>query len=97
MNEQKFEWLCPVKGCKKQITAWTDLGMRLLAEEHLYQHKREEREEARQEPPTTMQVYKPKNYDILLLTKTDIEFLKTRGIAVDENIVLDKGDTSGTK
>lgn len=86
-----YEWTCPRAGCKRVINAFSERGMKLLAEEHINQHMREDREMATVTKvvpaPTTkldaLSVLKNKNYDILELTPVDIGFLKTRGIKTD--------------
>lgn len=95
MTEQKFEWKCPRQHCVKEIIAYTERGMRLLAEEHIYKHIREDREKAAnmlegKQEQTAMTIYEPKDYDILKLTRSDIGFLRTRGIAIDDNIVIEE-------
>lgn len=91
MTDQKFEWKCPRLGCTKEILAFTQRGMNLLAEEHIYKHMREDREKAAQpNPEAAIEVYKPKDYDTLRVTKSDIGFLRTRGIQIDDNIVIEE-------
>lgn len=102
MIEKRFEWVCPRQECRKYIGAYTDQGMRSLRDQHIAQHMREDRAveiqniqpkalpEAKPELPF---VIKERDYNILLMSKSDLAFLKTRGIKVDdENIQLDIGD-----
>ena len=44
MNLDLHEWSCPEPGCKKIIMSYTQKGLALLSEEHLDQHRRENRE-----------------------------------------------------
>jgi hypothetical protein len=62
--------------------------MRALAEEHLAQHAREDREENLRK--TAITLYRPlKDYNTLNVTARDIGFLKTRGVSLDDKIELD--------
>lgn len=88
MNAPNYEWKCPREGCKKFIVAYTEGGLRTLSEEHIYQHMREDRE--RGEITKSIILFRPPDYDILQVTATDIGFLKARGIALDDKIVIDR-------
>lgn len=83
----KHSYKCPRLGCKYETTAYTDTGMARLADEHRLQHAREDRERAieflKMPPKTTAE------YNKLKLTWTDMVFLVTRGVQVDEDIELD--------
>jgi len=86
-NPPKLEWTCPRLGCKKYILAYTQNGLNLFIEEHLSQHRQEDRE--RGETVAAIVKFRPPDYDTLRVTAIDIGFLKTRGIAIDDKIVFD--------
>ena len=92
VEDPKFEWSCPRLGCKKQIIAYTERGMNLLAEEHIYQHTKEDHANNVKPKTDSIQVYKPKDYDTLRLTRDDIDFLKTRMIAIDDKMVREDNE-----
>lgn len=82
-----YEWNCLRPGCKKFIMAYTQQGLHLLTEEHMYQHDREDRESRRNK---AIEYTGPKkDYNILKMTLQDIGFLKTRGIKLDDQIEID--------
>jgi hypothetical protein len=98
--EEKFEWICPRQECRKLITSYTEGGMRLFRDKHIDQHMNEDRAvepqpirkpEQKKLPPAPI-VIKEQDYNILRLTSVDKGFLKTRGVRIDENCVLDHGD-----
>jgi hypothetical protein len=108
MIEKRYEWSCPRQECNKPISAFTEAGMKALRDQHIAQHMRQDREvqikkveevkalpEAKPELPV---VFVERDYDILLMTRADLAFLKTRGVKVDdENIQRDLGDLDGVK
>lgn len=89
MNTGKYEWKCPREGCKKFIVAYTEGGLRALAEEHIYQHMREDRLASDSPAVKSTVLFRPPDYNTLRLAAADIGFLKTRGVALDDKIVLD--------
>lgn len=100
-EQPKFEWSCPRLGCKKYIVSYTERGMRLLSEEHILQHMREDREsptlgqitqkinEEVKAKSDALAIVEEKDYNILKLTAVDIGFLKTRLIKIDDQIEYD--------
>jgi hypothetical protein len=91
-EDEKFEWHCPRLGCKKQIVAYTKRGMELLADEHIYQHTKEDHANNLKPKINETQAYKSKDYDTLRLTRADIDFLKTRMIAIDDKIIREDNE-----
>lgn len=89
MNLETHRWNCPRPSCKKFYMSYTEKGLQLLSEEHMDQHRREDREMQNQAVTALEYVGPRKDYDILNLTAKDIGFLKTRGIAIDKNIEWD--------
>jgi len=72
-------WKCPRENCDFSFTAVTEIGVRALSERHLKSHG--------PEPPPKPKT--PEEYEILKINRVDIGFLKTRGIKLDDKIVLD--------
>lgn len=94
MSEEMFEWTCPRVGCKRQILAYTERGLRSISEMHIDQHIREDRDKLKDQNPepkqeTAIEKYKPRDYDTLRITRADANFLKTRYIAIDDKIVIE--------
>jgi hypothetical protein len=83
--DPQHRWSC--HRCRKYIVAFTAGGLAVLADEHMEQHRREDKE--RGQMTMAMAVFRPKNYDVLSLTPEDFGFLKTRGIALDDKIEVD--------
>jgi hypothetical protein len=84
---RKYTWECPRVGCKKFILSYTEHGLQIFVEQHKSDHAREDREQ-RENIGAVLDKRIPPDYNILKLTRKDIEFLKTRSIAVDENIEI---------
>lgn len=86
MDHQPFEWTCPT--CKKPIITWTQKALRDSIEHHEYKHRKEvegfRKDEEQKRAESAIVPYQQRNYDILPLTATDVGFLETRGIRVDE-------------
>jgi hypothetical protein len=76
----KHNWKCPREGCRKEITAWTEGGLRALKEPHVKEHESQDRENmilfqrAILEGP-------PRDYNKWELTVADKAFLRTRGVS----------------
>ena len=76
----KFHWKCPREGCKKDISAWTENGLKSLKEPHIKEHESKDRE--------NMALFQkiisagpPRDYNKWELTVADKAFLRTRGIS----------------
>src|ERR1035437_5353613 len=48
MENEKYNWSCPRPDCRRTIVTFTEGGMRLLSQEHILQHMREDRKAAEQ-------------------------------------------------
>lgn len=83
------EWHCP--RCGRGVFAYTEGAFKSMCDVHIAQHIRDDEKERQkaQAMTTAIQVFIPKDYDRLILTPTDIGFLRTRGIKIDDQIELD--------
>lgn len=86
-NGPRFTWDCDHPGCRKYIACYTQHGLNILREEHISTHRREQKSDT--ESKQILDRIRDKNINKLDLTLTDIGFLKTRGIKIDEDINLD--------
>ena len=86
----KFRWDCPHKNCKREIVAWSKNGLDRLAEMHLDEHYKEHRDRIAKIETALSVKKKPEEYQKLRVNWADIGFLKTRGIAIDEDVIYDK-------
>lgn len=86
---EKYSWTCSRPGCKKTILAYTEGGRRAFSEDHMAQHVREDRQLGQQATAISLFRGTPKNYNILILSASDIAFLRTRLITIDDNIECD--------
>jgi hypothetical protein len=82
-----YYWKCPRVGCKKEVSSWTEKGMQNFKEMHEEEHANEDREN-RIAYQKALETAPPKNYNELLITHHDVNFLKTRGIAIDESMKI---------
>jgi hypothetical protein len=69
--------------------AYTEGGLRALTDEHVQQHIREDRESQQTRDQAIEYIGPRRDYDVLILSPSDLCFLKTRGIAVDDKIEID--------
>lgn len=88
MEQQPFEWTCKRNNCKRFIMAWTEKGLQLEIDRHLDQHRRDDIQAGNHSVALT--VYKRSNYETLLVNATDAGFLRTRGIKLDDSIIIDE-------
>lgn len=86
-SKPQFTWSCPYDGCKKYIATWTENGMRILREKHLTAHRKQDKADGTL--AGALAKLRQKDLNKLDVTLIDIGFLKTRGIKIDENIILD--------
>jgi hypothetical protein len=84
----QFKWDCTRLACKKFIAAYTESGMKMLIEEHLAQHRREDMEQGMLSASVSL-FRGPRNHNVLRVTPTDMGFLKTRGIKIDDQMEVD--------
>jgi hypothetical protein len=89
---QRFEWHCPRQQCRYHISSWSEKGVFDAKKRHLNEHFRQDTEfisaslaEAR-ERFANMAPKRPEDYQTMKLTWLDITFLKTRGIAIDDDM-----------
>lgn len=101
---EKFVWRCPRAGCDREIHSYTESSLDALANIHRRMHVEETIqnirtfEEAKALAP-------PKDYNKLVINRTDLGFLKTRGILLDQDMEISyekiiygrKGDGKGRK
>jgi hypothetical protein len=84
---KRYEWKCPRSGCKKFIMAYTEGGLQTLREMHLNDHVKEDRAATARFQEALKKT--SRDYNKLILTWEDINFLTTRGIRIDEQIEYD--------
>jgi hypothetical protein len=81
-----LEWRCPRwPACKKEIIAVSEAGLRVLSEQHMDQHYREDRDK-RQDTEDTSSIESDKDYSVLNITAQDVGFLRTRHIKIDDDM-----------
>jgi len=91
-----YRWKCPYPTCKYEILSYTEDSFNHRRSEHLEEHLKKLREE-RLERERRLALHLPvepdpevkKNFDVLIVNRADLNFLKSRQIAVDENIQFD--------
>jgi hypothetical protein len=76
----KYNWKCPREGCRKEISAWTENGLRALREPHVAEHASKDRENLILFQKTILDG-PPRDYNKWELTVADKAFLRTRGIS----------------
>ena len=80
-------WSCPYDGCKKYIACWSATGLNYLREEHVSKHRQQEKADSTL--VAALARLRERNPNKLPVSLTDIGFLKTRGIKLDDDIELD--------
>src|SRR5271166_5171950 len=84
----KHTWRCSVKGCKDpEISSYSEVGLDTLIRFHTEEHKLEEIRRVREFDEAQKKQVK-KDLSKLQITVIDIGFLKTRGIAIDDDMEL---------
>lgn len=83
---QKYEWKCPRKGCIREIVSWTAKGLQLLIEAHQRDHEAKDHEGMVKFQKALTPI---SDYNKLTVSWSDITFLRTRGIKIDNDIVYD--------
>lgn len=77
--------------------SYTETGMYKFKEEHMLQHSREDKEILQAATEAIEYASPGRNYNNLQLTLIDMGFLKTRGIALDDQVELDLNDPKPSK
>lgn len=83
----KFKWKCPHDGCDAYVQCHTETYLKIAKEEHSAWHKKEEK--AKSTLAAALADLRNRPADRLSLTLTDIGFLKTRGIKIDDDMDID--------
>jgi hypothetical protein len=84
----KHTWRCPVKGCKDpEISSYSEVGLDTLIRFHTEEHKLEEIRRIREFDQAQKKQIK-KDISKLQITVIDMGFLKTRNIAIDDDMEL---------
>lgn len=68
--------------------SWTEGGSKSLSEGHLYDHEKENRENM-VKFQEALKAAPPRDYNKLKIAYSDLTFLKTRGIKIDDDIEYD--------
>jgi hypothetical protein len=92
----KHTWRCNVPGCKDpEISSYSEPGLDTLIRFHSEEHKLQEMRRVREFDEAQKKQAK-KDISKLQITVIDIGFLKTRGIAIDDDMEL-TGDGYGSQ
>lgn len=85
-----YRWKCTHEGCRREIVSWSEVGLVRLRDMHTEDHEAEDKviREEREKRFKVLSTHRTYNY--LELSWADINFLKTRGIAIDENVNYNK-------
>jgi hypothetical protein len=90
-----YRWKCPYSLCKYEILSYTEDSFDKRRSEHLEEHLKKLREE-REERERRLSMHLPiepdpveTDLDVLTINRGDLNFLKSRQIALDDKIEID--------
>lgn len=85
---EKFTWKCPLPGCEKPNEEnYSEKGLEVLVRVHKLHHEIERMRHIQKFDRDMLSAPK-KDYNGLKISRIDIGFLKTRGIAIDDEMEL---------
>ena len=93
-KQQRFEWNCPRKGCRKYILAWTQRSLEMSRDTHREMHWQQDKEKLA-ESISNFEKRGPlaqECYNKLILSLHDINMFEAHHIAIDADCIIEGYD-----
>lgn len=89
MPLKRFIWTCPIKGCPDpELGSYSELALATMVRNHTTSHNLQEIRRVLEYDIAQKKAEVQKDLNKLEITVIDIGFLKTRGIAIDDDMEL---------